>query len=113
VAESTGPREVVVTARQMSFYLDGETAANPVIRVRPGERVRITLVNNDAGVDHDFAVPAWKVSTRTIQGAGTTSVLFQAPDKPGTTAYVCSLHARMMTGTIEVSASRRPANPTR
>jgi hypothetical protein len=33
----------------------------------------------------------------------------QAPDKPGSTAYVCSIHALMMKGVIEVA----PSTPTR
>ena len=63
VAGSVEPREILVVARQMSFYVgDGQTE-NPTIQVRPGERIRITLVNRDPGFDHDFAVAAWDVST--------------------------------------------------
>jgi plastocyanin len=104
-AKSMEPREIVILARQMSFYFEGGTAGNPTIRVSPGERIRVTLVNGDAGIDHDFAVPAWSVATAVRQGVGKASVVFQAPGKPGKTAYVCTLHDSMMTGTIEVVAA--------
>jgi plastocyanin len=113
VAGSVEPREILVVARQMSFYVgDGQTE-NPTIQVRPGERIRITLVNRDPGFDHDFAVPAWDVSTPVLRSDGRNSVVVQVPDTPGTTTYVCSRHSSMMKGTIEVIASGTVASPGR
>ena len=97
------PREVVIVARNMSFYNEDGTRSNPTVRVKVGERVRITLVNEDAGFDHDLAIPAWSVGTPISRGVGRTSAVFQAPDKPGRTDYVCSKHVSMMAGQIEVS----------
>ena len=113
VAESEKPREIRIVARQMSFYVDGGDAANPTITVKPGERVRLTLVNEDAGLDHDFAVPAWPLTTPLVEGTGTTTIVFDAPGKPGVTDYVCSRHATMMTGTIEVAPGRTPIPSSR
>jgi hypothetical protein len=112
-ARSLEPREVVVIARQMSFYAGGGTTANPTIRMAPGERIRITLISADPGFDHDFAVTAWDVKTPVLHGEGRTSILIQAPDKPGKATYVCSIHASMMSGTIEVIPSRAASVPTR
>jgi hypothetical protein len=109
-ARSLEPREVIVIARQMSFYVGDGATANPVIQVAPGERIRITLINADPGFDHDFAVTAWDVRTPILHGEGRASLVIQAPDKPGTATYVCSLHDSMMKGTLEVTASR-PAVP--
>ena len=100
------PREVVLVVRQMAFHL-GEDAAtpNPVIRVAPGERIRITLVNMDAGVSHDLAIEAWGIHSPLLRGESRTSFLVRAPDEPGTAEYVCLPHASMMRGTIEVTAA--------
>ena len=112
-ARSLEPREVVVVARQMSFYVVGQAAtANPPIQMAPGERIRLTLISADPGFDHDFAVTAWGVKTPVLHGEGRTSLVIQAPDRPGKAAYVCSLHDSMMKGIIEVTASR-PAVPAR
>jgi hypothetical protein len=109
-ARSLEPREVVVVARQMSFYVGDGTAANPIIQMAPGERIRITLISADPGFDHDFEVTEWDVRTPVLRGEGRTSLVIQAPDRPGRATYVCSMHAAMMRGTIEVIASR-PAVP--
>lgn len=111
-ARSLEPREVVVVARQMSFYVGDGSTTNPIIQVAPGERIRITLINADPGFDHDFAVTAWDVGTPVLHGEGRTSLIIQAPDRPGRATYVCSLHDSMMKGIIEVTASR-PAVPAR
>lgn len=114
LAESEKPREIRIVARQMSFYVDGGAAANPAIVVKPGERLRLTLVNEDAGLDHDFAVPAWPLTTPLLDGTGTTTIVFDAPREPGITEYVCSRHVSMMTGTIEVVApGRTPTSSSR
>jgi FtsP/CotA-like multicopper oxidase with cupredoxin domain len=111
-ARSLEPREVIVIARQMSFYVGDGATVNPIIQVAPGERIRITLINADPGFDHDFAVRAWDVRTPVLHGEGRTSLVIQAPDTPGAVTYVCSLHDSMMKGTLEVVASRAavPAN---
>jgi plastocyanin len=111
-ARSPEPREVVVVARDMSFFVGDGVAANPIIQVAPGERIRITLINADPGYDHDFVVTAWRVNTPVLHGEGRTSLVIQAPDLPGRATYVCSMHESMMKGTIEVIASR-PALPAR
>ena len=106
VAGPRAPRDVVVVARAMAFYLgEDRRSPNPTIRVAPGERIRLTLISQDAGLSHDFAVDAWGVRTSTPHGDDRTSVIFQAPDEPGTADYVCARHAAMMKGTIEVTAS--------
>jgi hypothetical protein len=112
-ARSLELREVVIIARQMSFYAGDGPTANPTIQMAPGERIRVTLIGEDPGFDHDFAVTAWGVKTPVLHGEGRTSIVVQAPDKPGKTSYVCSIHALMMSGTIEVVASRQASAPIR
>ena len=101
------PREIRIVARQMSFMSMAAETSNPSIVVKPGERVRLTLVNEDAGIDHDFAVPAWRLTTPLLEGEGTERVVFDAPPGPATPNTSARLHVAMMTGTIEVR--RRPA----
>jgi plastocyanin len=96
-------REVSVTARNMAYYVGNDsTSSNPVIKVTAGERIRISLVNKDRGFVHDLAIKDWKVETPLVHDQESTSVIVQVPEKPGRFTYVCTLHAAMMKGTIEV-----------
>jgi plastocyanin len=96
-------REIVLEVRGMAFYMDGAGAANPVVRARPGELLRVTVRNSDAGLVHDFAVADLGVVLRPVQGGATGSVVFRAPREGGTYLYVCQPHAQMMRGRLEVS----------
>jgi plastocyanin len=101
-SSGTAPREVVFVARDMGFYLDGVGSENPTIRVKAGEEIRVMLRNDEPGVVHDFAVSAWKVGTRKLQGRERDTVSFRVPDTPGQYEYLCNPHASMMRGIIEV-----------
>ena len=102
-AGSAPRREITLVARNMAFYMPGEPTPNPDLILRPRERVKLTLINRDAGVGHDFAVVLLGVYTGVVAGDGSSRWLeFQAPDEPGRYDYVCSLHARMMRGVLEV-----------
>jgi hypothetical protein len=97
------PREIVLTARNMAFYLDGNPTPNPTLHVRAGEQVTVTLRSADAGITHDFAVKAWQIGTELLSGTGAVSVSFRVPDTPAVAQeYVCSAHAVMMRGKIAV-----------
>ena len=103
VAGSTrAPREIVVVARDMAFYLEGDVRPNPTIRMTAGEDVRLILRNEEPGVTHDFVIGAWRVATPLLHGHETASVEFRAPDRPGRHEYLCSPHSQMMRGAIDV-----------
>lgn len=102
VASQDDPREVVLVARGMRFYLDGHPEANPTIALKAGERVRLVLRNADPGATHDFAVAAWGVVTEALQGRGVAVVDFRVPGQPGEYRYRCTPHPLMMSGTLEV-----------
>lgn len=104
LAESRQPRELVLVAREMAFYEDGSGPPNPTIRLFPGERLRVRLVNDDPGVDHDLTLPEWSMATPVLRGPSEATMIVQAPETPGRTEYVCSLHGSMMTGVLEVIA---------
>jgi plastocyanin len=95
-------QEVSLTVRNLAYYVGNESSSNPVIKVAAGERLRINLVNKDRGFVHDFAVRDWKVATPLVHDEESTSMVVQVPEKPGRFTYVCTLHAAMMKGTIEV-----------
>jgi plastocyanin len=101
-AATSTPREVVLVARDMGFYLDDSGRENPTLRFKAGEEIRLVLRNEESGVTHDFAVSAWKVGTRRLQGRDRDTVVFRVPDARGSYEYLCNPHASMMRGIIEV-----------
>lgn len=101
-ARDSTAREIRIVARDMTFYLDGGTEPNPVLRLRRGEEVRIVFRNQDAGMKHDFTVPDWGLETNVLSGRGETSINFRAPASAGAGTYACTPHATMMRGTIAV-----------
>jgi hypothetical protein len=95
-------RDVRLVARDMTFYLEGSDAPNPVLVFRAGERVRVRLRNDDSGMDHDFSVAAWQVKTELLSGVGEDTIVITVPDRKGTETYSCTPHAEMMRGTIRI-----------
>ena len=82
--------------------MEGSPAPNPTLIVQRGERVKVTLRNEDAGMTHDFAVRAWNAGTPRLSGGGKAVIQFQAPEQPGVATYSCTPHGEMMRGTIRV-----------
>jgi len=96
-------RDIHVVVRNMAFYVDGQTDPNPTIALRAGELVRITLRNEDVGMQHDFAVQAWAVGTKVLQDrAATDEIVFRVPLDKGTATYRCTPHSTMMRGILKV-----------
>jgi plastocyanin len=96
-------REITLVVRGMAFYVDGDfQRPNPPIAVRAGERVRVTVRNEERGVTHDFAVPALGEATSLLNWDERGDVTFEAPEQPGTYEYVCNPHRAMMKGTLQV-----------
>lgn len=99
---SAPTRDIVLVARNMAFYLEGDPTPNPTLRVQAGERVRLVLRNADPGVTHNFAVADWGIATRDLRGEESGHLEFLVPDAPGPREYQCTPHAAMMRGTIDV-----------
>ena len=101
-ARGPGPREIRIVARDMTFYLEGQTDPNPTLRLRAGESVRLVLRNDDPGMTHDFTIPDWKAATRRIESGEQAIVTFRVPDAPSSQTYRCRPHSAIMRGTILV-----------
>jgi len=99
-ARDSPAREIRIVARGMTFYLDGGTEPNPVLRVRRGEYVRLVFRNEDAGMKHDFTVPDWGVETKALSGRGETSISFRVPEAARAGIYACTPHSTSMRGTL-------------
>lgn len=99
-ARGDGAREIRIVVRDMNFYLDGQSGANPTLRLRAGETVRLVLRNEDEGMKHDFAIPGWQTATQKIESGEEASVTFRVPDGVSTQSYTCRPHASVMQGTI-------------
>ena len=95
-------REVRLVVRDMSFYLEGSKEPNPTLTFRAGERVKIVLKNEDAGIDHDFSVAAWHAKTKILEGRGEDSIVIKVPSTRGTESYTCTPHSEMMRGAIRI-----------
>jgi plastocyanin len=96
-------REITIVAKDMAFYVEGSSTANPVIEARPGETLRIVLKNEDRGMTHDFAVPSVDAATDILDWNERDQVTFEVPSEPGAYEYVCRPHLLMMKGTIHVT----------
>ena len=102
-AASTPPREIRLVVKDMTFYLEGQDAPNPTLRVRAGEHIRLVLRNEDPGMDHDLVIQSWQVATSMLQRKGEEAdVSFRVPDRTGTETYTCTPHAQMMRGSIHI-----------
>lgn len=96
-------QEIVLVARGMAFReLSDPGTVNPTLPLPAGRRVRLTLRNEEVGVTHNFAIPAWRVDTGSVAGPGETHVEFVVPRTKGREAYQCTPHATMMHGGIVV-----------
>jgi heme/copper-type cytochrome/quinol oxidase subunit 2 len=96
------PREVVLVAKDMRFFLSGGSAPNPTLTFRAGEVVRLVLRNEDAGVTHDFAVRGLRIAVPAVAGRGEAVIDVRVPERTGRHVYACTPHARMMFGHVEI-----------
>lgn len=104
LAERAVTRRIVLVAKDMSFVIDGQRDANPALELTAGERVQIVLRNQTPGIEHDFAIPAWKVAIAPIANGDEATITFDVPATVGLYEYECRPHAQMMRGRLEVVA---------
>ena len=93
-------REVRVTVRGMAYHVEGLASRNPELALTAGQRVRLTLKNDDAGMLHDLHIRAWGVGTGLVPGGEERVVEFRVPERAEATEYACTPHAAMMSGRV-------------
>src|SRR5262245_52235520 len=89
-------RELRLVARNMTYYLEGSSEANPTIRLRAGETVRVVLRNDDRGMKHDFTIPAFDAATPLIPAQRETTLMITAPARGVRATYHCTPHEETM-----------------
>lgn len=93
--------EIRLVAKEMAFFVEGESQPNPDLYIPPGKKVLLTFINQDRGIDHDVVFPQWDVSTGKV-AFGASALLELKPRTAGEFNYLCSLHAAMMRGKLIV-----------
>ena len=97
--------EITMVAKNMVFSiptLESSGEANPTITVKRGQRVTITLRNDDAGMLHDLLIEGLDVRLETVSCGETTRLTFTVPRDPGKYVYLCSFHPTRMRGVFIV-----------
>ncbi|MCH8316348.1 MAG: cupredoxin domain-containing protein [Planctomycetes bacterium] len=105
IAQGAVSREITIVAKNMVFSvpsLESSGEANPTITVKRGQRVTITLRNDDAGMQHDLVIEGLDVRLEAVSCGETTRLTFTAPREPGEYVYLCSFHPRRMRGVFVV-----------
>ena len=100
----TDPREIVMVARDMAFYLAGGSEPNPRIRLTAGEEVRFNFSNLDYGFKHNLVIDGLGIETAYLEADESTIISVRAPKQVGHQPYICFPHREMMQGMIEVVA---------
>ena len=101
---AAGTRDLLIVARDMTYYVDGGDEPNPSLEFKAGEQIKLTFRNEDAGMEHDFAIPEWRVATRRLDGKGEDVIVFRIPGRgpSGASRYACTPHSEMMNGEVVV-----------
>ena len=105
MAQSAASREITMVAKNMVFSVQSsETSgeANPTITVKRGQKVTITVRNDDAGMLHDLVIEGLDVRLEAVSYGETTQLTFTVPREPGEYVYLCSFHPRRMRGVFIV-----------
>jgi hypothetical protein len=99
---AAGTRDLLIVAHGMTYYVDDGDAPNPSLQFKAGERIRLTFRNEDAGMEHDFAIPEWGVTTKRVDGKGQDVITFEVPTRAASGRYACTPHSEMMNGQVRV-----------
>ena len=100
---ATSDHLVVIIARDMAFYVEGQNEPNPTLTLPTDARVTIELHNADPGMIHDLLVESIDgVHTEALSHGQSDRVTFRTPRKPWQTEYICTFHGLTMRGRLRV-----------
>ncbi len=105
MGQSVASREITIVAKNMVFVIESPESsgqANPTIIIKRGQKVTITLRNDDAGMLHDLVIKGLDVRLEAVSCGETTRLTFTVPREPGEYVYLCSFHPRRMRGVFVV-----------
>ncbi len=105
MGQGVASREITMVAKNMVFSVQSSESsgeANPTITVKRGQKVTITLRNDDAGMLHDLVIEGLDIRLEAVSCGETTRLTFTAPREPGEYVYLCSFHPRRMRGVFIV-----------
>lgn len=93
-------KEFVLIAKGMKFHVQGEAGAK--LAVRAGERVRLTIRNEESQpIAHNFVLVGLGIRTSYLQ-PGESGVVEFVTEREGTLLYACLLHPGLMEGQIKI-----------
>ena len=104
-------RSGIANGRMVYVGMGGSIAGkvNPTLKVHEGETVQINLINGE-GAEHDIVFDQFAARSDRVVGKGASSILSFTADRPGDTAYYCSVPGHReagMEGRIEVLPGRK------
>ena len=105
MAQGAVSREITIVAKNMVFVIESPESlgqGNPTITVKRGQKITITLRNDDAGMQHDLVIQGLHVQVQMVSCGETTRLTFTAPRERGEYVYLCSFHPRRMRGVFVV-----------
>jgi plastocyanin len=101
-AQDRGVREIRLVVREMTYYTPSTSEANPALRLKRGEKVRLVLTNEDPGYTHNIVASVLGLSTPLLQHGKSQAIEFTVPDVAGLYSYHCGPHSEMMRGNIAI-----------
>lgn len=101
-------RRIEIVAESMAFTVN-RINNNPTFSIWPGETVEFHVVNRDAGMVHDLAIPELGVKTPPLKEGEDVFllVIFPVHRIPIRYEYLCTFHPVSMKGWIEVDAEKQ------
>jgi len=88
----------------MTFVTDSTAdIPNPLIALRVGERVHLTLKNEAPGLLHDLEIPGLRVELEQMRAGESRDITFTVPNLVGRHVYRCRPHAELMNGVVEIT----------
>jgi nitrite reductase (NO-forming) len=92
-------KTTLIDGRMVFLGIGGEIDGvdNPNLLAQPGDRIRVTLVNED-GMPHDFALPDLNAQTALITAKGQTTDVDFIPSDTGEFTYFCTVPGHRQAG---------------
>lgn len=109
--EPAGPVEITILGQggEGTFWwtVEGYEGRNPTLSVPTGAEVTFHF-ETITGAVHNLKVGDLPVSKAIAEGAAPIDYVWTAPETDGSVVYICTIHGKAMSGTINVGAAPAP-----